>query len=150
VGPKEPAAGDQEEVPPLPHRRGVLGACEPASSRPASARLASAAPLPSVANPQDQTAFPWRDDVLAGRRDGLMARWCQTTRPTLAQSPAPGRPVRQAPVRQAPVRQANVGGADRVTGANEFDVKTTPDGRTASAFAGPGVIRVAAATPAGP
>ena len=66
--------------------------------------------------------------------------WCQTARPTLAQSLAPG----------TPVRQASIGGADGFTGANEFDVRTTPDGRTASAFAAPGVIRVAAATPAGP
>jgi hypothetical protein len=168
------------EVPPSPHRRRVLRAL---ASLPVLGRagMATAAPLPLVATPQDQVRFPDGATMLvAGPSGGLMAQWCRAIRPTLAQSLAPG----------LPVRQTNVGGPDGVTGANEFDARIMPDGRTvlltpgdaaitwlvgdprakfdvthwvpvmacvtpaivvarASAFAVPGVIRVAATTPAG-
>ena len=118
---KDPRPETKKEVPPLPHRRCVLGAF---ASRP-------------VLGP--------RAGVGCASPAGCQPAWCQTTRPTLAPSLAPG-----LRVREAPVRQPNVGGADGFTGANEFDVRTTPDGRTASASAAPGVIRVAAAHQPGP
>jgi hypothetical protein len=145
------------------------------------AGMPSAAPVPLVATPEDQVRFPDGATLLvAGPTGGLMAQWARTVQPVLAQSLAPG----------LPVRQTDVGGPDGVTGANEFDVRINPDGRTtlltpgdaaitwlvgdprakfdvahwvpvmacvtpavvvarASAFAAPGVIRVAATTPAG-
>lgn len=168
------------ETPPSPHRRRVLGVLV---SLPVLGRvqMPSAGPVPLVATPQDQVRFPDGATMLvAGPNGGLMAQWARIMRPVLAQSLAPG----------LPVRQTNVGGPDGVTGANEFDVRITPDGRTvllapgdaaitwlvgdprakfdvahwvpvmacvapavvvarASAFAAPGVVRVAATTPAG-
>jgi hypothetical protein len=168
------------EFPSSPHRRRVLGglASLPILSR---AGMASAAPVPLVAAPQDQVRFPDGATMLvAGPSGGLIAQWCHTMRPALVQSLSPG----------LPVRQEDVGGPDGVTAANEFDVRITPDGRTVlltpgdaaitwlvgdprakfdvahwvpvmacvtpavvvargSAFAAPGVIRVAATTPAG-
>jgi len=167
-------------IPPSPYRRSVLGALAtlPILGRP---RMTLAAPVPLVATPQDQVRFPDGATMLvAGPSGGLMAQWCQAMRPTLVQCLAPG----------LPFRQEDVGGPDGVTGANEFDVRITPDGRTvlltpgdaattwlvgdprakfdvahwvpvmacvtpavvvarASAFAAPGVVRVAATTPAG-
>jgi hypothetical protein len=168
------------ETPPSLRRRRVLGVLGglPILGR---AGMGSAAPIPLVAVPDDQVRFPDGATMLvAGPSGGLMAQWARTVWPALAQSLAPG----------LPVRQTDVGGPDGVTGANEFDVRVTPDGRTvlltpgdaaitwlvgdprakfdvahwvpvmacvtpavvvarASAFASPGVIRVAGTTPAG-
>jgi hypothetical protein len=170
------------DTPPSPQRRRVLGAL---ASLPILGRAGSLSAAPAAfppPPPQDQVRFPDGATVLvAGPSGGLMAQWARTVRPALAQSLAPG----------LPIHQHDVGGPDGVTGANQFDVRVTPDGRTVllvpgdavtawlvgdprakfdvahwvsvmvcttpavvvarpAAFASAGVIRVAAATPAGP
>lgn len=173
--------GRMTDSPASPCRRRVLGAL---GSLPILgwARQALAAPAPSPPEPDDHVHFPEGATILvAGPGGGLMAQWAQAVRPALAQSLAPG----------LAIHQKDVGGPDGVTGANQFEARVTPDGRTIllvpgdaatawlagdprakfdvahwvpvmacttpgvvvgrpAAFGSAGVVRVAAATPAGP
>ena len=68
-----------------------------------------------------ETPFPDGATILvAGPGNGAMDRWARLLRPVLAQSVDPGEAM----------RQTVGGGADGVTGANQFDTRVVPDGRT--------------------
>lgn len=58
--------------------------------------------------------------LVAGPDGGAMDRWGNLLQPALAQSLAPG----------IVMRQTTAGGADGVTGANQFDTRVAPDGHT--------------------
>jgi hypothetical protein len=109
------------DTPPSPQRRRVLGAL---ASLPILGRARPLLAAPSAfpaPPPGDQVRFPDGATILvAGPGGGLMAQWARTMRPALAQSLAPG----------LTIHQHDVGGPDGVTGANQFDVRVTPDGRT--------------------
>lgn len=94
-------------------RRAVLGAI-------GSAVLAGAVPGRAAADPQPR--FPDGVTLLvAGPEDGRLDRWAAALAAALPQVlPEAGA-----------VRQQNSGGADGVTGANQFDARATPDGGTA-------------------
>ena len=112
---------------PSPARRRWLGLL---ASLPMLGRAGtlSAAPLPSSPSPSspstgplERVRFPDGAMILvAGPDGGVMDRWARAVQPVLAQSLAAG----------VVVQQIAVGGADGVTGANQFDVRVTPDGRT--------------------
>jgi hypothetical protein len=96
----------------------VLARARPAWAWPESSALA--APVPAQpANP----GLPFPDGatlVVAGPAGGLLDRWAQAVRPTLAQGLPP----------DTRLRLRTTGGADGVTGANQFDARTAPDGLT--------------------
>jgi hypothetical protein len=96
----------------------VLARARPALAWPESSALA--APLPAQpANP----GLPFPDGatiIVAGPDGGLLDRWAQAVRPALMQALPPGTQLRLRPA----------GGADGVTGANQFDARTAPDGLT--------------------
>ena len=97
--------------PPKPlRRRHLLGLL---AAVPATAHAAPASPAP---------AFPDGATLLAaGPQGGSTDRWADWLAPLLAHDLPPS----------ARLRRETVGGADGVTGANQFDARITPDGATA-------------------
>jgi len=105
---------------PSPGRRRLLGllAGLPALGR---TRRSVAAPTLGVTPVLADTPFPDGATILvAGPDDGAMDRWAHLLQPALAQSLPPG----------VAMRKTAAGGADGVTGANQFDTRVAPDGRT--------------------
>jgi len=85
---------------------------------PAAMRAGSllAAPSPMAAAP-----FAERPKLLvAGPADGSLNRWADALLPALEQSLPP----------DTSIRRVDVGSADGVTGANQFEVRGVPDGQT--------------------
>jgi len=90
-----------------------------------------AAPSFGISPALADTPFPDGATILvAGPDDGAMARWARVLRPVLAQSLDPGMGA----------RQTDVGGADGVTGANQFDTRVAPDGHTVLLAPGEAVL----------
>ena len=80
-----------------------------------------AAPSFGISPALADTPFPDGATILvAGPDGGAMGRWADLLKPALAQALAPG----------IVVRQTAAGGPDGVTGANQFDTRVSPDGRT--------------------
>lgn len=115
---------------PSPGRRQLLGllASLPLLGR---AERSVAAPSFGISPALADTPFPDGATILvAGPDGGTMDRWAHLLQPALAQSLAPG----------VVVRQTVTGGADGVTGANQFDTRVAPDGRTVLLAPGDTVI----------
>jgi hypothetical protein len=105
---------------PSPGRRRLLGLL---ASLPALgwAGRSRAAPSFGISPALADTPFPDGATILvAGPDDGAMDRWAHLLQPALAQSLPPG----------VAMRQIASGGPDGVTGANQFDTRVAPDGRT--------------------
>jgi len=105
---------------PSPCRRRILGLL---ASLAVLGRAGRSVAAPSFGIPQALADTPFPDDVrilVAGPDNGAMDHWARLLQPALAQSLAPG----------VTIRQTADGGADGVTGANEFDTRVALDGRT--------------------
>jgi hypothetical protein len=105
---------------PSPCRRRLLGLL---ASLPVlgQAGQSIAAPSFGISPAFADTPFPDGARILvAGPDNGAMDHWARLLQPALAQSLAPG----------VDMRQTAAGGADGVTGANEFDTRVALDGRT--------------------
>jgi len=89
-----------------------------ATTLPAAMRAGqlSATPSPAV-------VVPFAEDpklLVAGPADGALNRWADALLPALQQSLPP----------DTSIRRVEVGSADGVTGANQFEVRGVPDGQT--------------------
>jgi hypothetical protein len=96
----------------------VLAPLRAARAWPESSALATPVPM-QPANP----GLPFPDAatlIVAGPEGGLLDRWAQVVRPALIQPLPP----------DTRLRLHTAGGADGVTGANQFDARTAPDGLT--------------------
>lgn len=92
--------------------------------------LASLATLPAVmragrvlAAPPPAGAVPFPDNpklLVAGPEDGSLNRWADALQPALQQSLPP----------DTTIRRVEIGSADGVTGANQFEARGVPDGMT--------------------
>lgn len=105
---------------PSPGRRRLLGLL---ASLPVLGRAGRGVAAPSfgISPALADTPFPDGATILvAGPAGGAMDHWARVLQPALAQSLAPG----------VAMRQTAAGGADGVTGANQFDTRVAPDGRT--------------------
>ncbi|HUB15397.1 MAG TPA: hypothetical protein VMB34_25835 [Acetobacteraceae bacterium] len=92
---------------------------------------AAAAPSFGITPALADTPFPDGPGLLvAGPDDGAMDHWANLLRPTLGQLLDPG----------VPMRQKSAGGADGVTGANQFDTRIAPDGHTVLLAPGEAVL----------
>jgi len=101
---------------PYPGRRRLLAML---TALPAMARAGSllAAPPPPV------VAAPFAESpklLVAGPSDGMLNRWADALQPALEQSLPP----------ETSIRRLEVGSADGVTGANQFEARGAPDGLT--------------------
>lgn len=108
------------ETLPTPGRRRLLGLL---ASLPVlgQAGRSMAAPSFGISPALADTPFPDGAKILvAGPDGGSMDRWARLLQPAIAQSLAPG----------VVMRQTAAGGADGVTGANQFDTRVAPDGHT--------------------
>ena len=115
---------------PSPERRRVLGFLASLLVLGRAAR-GVAAPSFGVTPALAETPFPEGATILvAGPDNGAMDRWAHLLRPVLAQSVDPG----------GAMRQTAGGGADGVTGANRFDTRVVPDGRTVLLAPGESVL----------
>lgn len=110
-------------VPPVGRRRLLrlmsalpLSAAAPLSSFNPGTRFAAAdpPPIPTAPFPNGATL------LVAGPDGGRLAQWGRLIAPGLSQPLPPG----------TGVRLATTGGADGVTGANQFDTRAAPDGST--------------------
>ena len=82
--------------------------------------FAACAAAPAFAAPV--TAFPdGATLIVAGPPGRQVDRWADLLSPALGRALPPG----------TPLQRQHVGGADGVTGANQFEARTTPDGATA-------------------
>src|SRR5271165_388131 len=106
---------------PIDRRRALLAlACLPllARSRRAAARprfIPQAMAAPAAAFPDGATI------LVAGPDGGKTDAWTRVIVPALAQALPP----------ETPIRKTASGGPDGVTGANQFDARSAPDGQTA-------------------
>jgi hypothetical protein len=103
-------------------RRRVLALLSglPVMGRAVGAVAASPRFIPS-ASAQPLPAFPQGATILvAGPDGGRIDAWTRVLVPTLGKALPPETPIRTTPA----------GGADGVTGANQFDARTAPDGQT--------------------
>jgi hypothetical protein len=92
--------------------------------------LASLGTLPAIARvrrlnaaPSSAAAAPFPDNprlLVAGPEDGVLNRWADALQPALGQSLPP----------DTAIRRVEIGSADGVTGANQFEVRGVPDGMT--------------------
>src|SRR6266568_3931148 len=99
----------------VPGRRGILRAL-------AGLPLFAANPLPGTP-PLSGGAEPFPQTVrllVAGPEHGRLGRWADAIGPALAQALPPN----------TVVRGESAGGADGVTGANQFETRVAPDGAT--------------------
>ncbi|HEY3848824.1 MAG TPA: hypothetical protein VGL95_17100 [Acetobacteraceae bacterium] len=104
-----------------PCRRRLLGLLASLPILPGRVGRSMAAPSFGISPALADTPFPDGATILvAGPDGGAMDRWAGLLQSALAQSLAPG----------IVMRQTAAGGADGVTGANQFDTRVAPDGRT--------------------
>jgi hypothetical protein len=118
------------ETLPSPGRRRLLGLL---ASLPVLgwAGRSLAAPSFGISPALADTPFPDGATILvAGPDGGAMDRWARLLQPAMAQSLAPG----------VVMRQTAAGGADGVTGANQFDTRVAPDGHTVLLAPGEAVL----------
>jgi hypothetical protein len=109
---------------PSPDRRRLLGML---ASLPVFGRAGEVLAAPALGD----VPFPDGATILvAGPDGGALERWARAVQPALAQSLAPG----------TVVHQTAAGGADGVTGANQFDTRVAPDGRTVLLTPGEAVL----------
>lgn len=88
---------------------------------------------PLVAAPQPAAAVPFPDSprlLVAGPDDGALNRWADALQPALEQSLPP----------DTAIRRVEVGSADGVTAANQFEVRGVPDGTTVLMVPGQAVL----------
>ena len=77
----------------------------------------------SLGAPASEVAVPFSESprlLVAGPSDGALNRWADALLPALEQSLPPA----------APIHRIEVGSADGVTGANQFEARGAPDGLT--------------------
>jgi len=77
----------------------------------------------SLGDPASEVAVPFTEGprlLVAGPSDGTLNRWADALLPALEQSLPP----------TAPIHRIEVGSADGVTGANQFEARGAPDGLT--------------------
>ncbi len=100
---------------PRPSRRRLLAM---AATLPVTARAGKLFAAPS---PVPAALFPNGPKLLvAGPADGSLNRWADALQPALEQSLLP----------DTSIRRVEIGSADGVTGANQFEVRGVPDGAT--------------------
>src|SRR3954469_3731213 len=99
---------------PRPGRRRLLAMLTALPAMRAGA--ASAAPQQAVAAPFVESPRI----LVAGPSDGTLNRWADALLPALEQSLPP----------DTSIRRVEVGSADGVTGANQFEARGAPDGMT--------------------
>ncbi len=105
---------------PSPHRRRALGllAGLPLLGRASRASADTSATVPPGASP---VPLPGDATMLVpGPNGGTLNRWARLVQPALAQSVGPG----------TQFHQTEIGGADGVTAANQFEARGAPDGFT--------------------
>src|SRR5579872_5580489 len=106
---------------PKPGRRRLLAML---TALPALARTGTSSAAPALAAttpPMPAIPFPEGAKLLvAGPRDGGLNRWADALQPALEQSLPP----------DTSIRRLEIGAADGVTGANQFEVRGVPDGMT--------------------
>src|SRR5690242_2072345 len=110
---------------PRPGRRCLLAMllALPAAMR---AGQSSAAPTSEVAAPFAETPRL----LVAGPRDGALNRWADALLPALEQSLPP----------DTAIHRTEIGSADGVTGANQFEARGAPDGLTVMLAPGQAVL----------
>ncbi len=89
-----------------------------------SASVAAVLAHPALALPVRPASTPFADGatlLVAGPESGAIDRWALLLGPALGRGLPPG----------TQIRTETVGGLDGVTGANQFEARTTPDGTTA-------------------
>ncbi|HUN38833.1 MAG TPA: hypothetical protein VMU81_00940 [Acetobacteraceae bacterium] len=115
---------------PSPDRRRMLAVL---AGLPVLGRARWSVAAPSFGITPALAAVPFPDGVsilVAGPENGAMDRWATLLRPALGQALDPG----------ITMRQRDVGGADGVTGANQFDTRVAPDGHTVLLAPGEAVL----------
>lgn len=106
--------------PPIGRRRLLAGLTTVPALMRAGTLFAAPAPT-SVTLAGTIAEFPEKPRILvAGPEDGLLNRWADALLPVLEQSLPP----------DTAIQRIDVGSADGVTGANQFDVRGVPDGMT--------------------
>ena len=123
-----------DTLPSLERRRVLRALAALPLAGPASELLAAppqAAPTLTATPALGGTPFPEGATILiAGPEAGAMAHWSQAMHSALAEALAPG----------IALHQTTAGGADGVTGANQFDTRVAPDGRTVLLTPGEAVL----------
>ncbi len=102
----------------------VLARAGRALAAPARTITVQNAPVASIPFP-DGVAL-----LVAGPADGALNRWADALQPAIGQSLQP----------DTTIRRLNIGGADGVTGANQFAARAAPDGLTAMLVPGQSVL----------
>ena len=103
------------------------------SNAPAPNPAPAPTPARTITPNAPVAATPFPDGVallVAGPADGALNRWADGLQPALEQSLQ----------YDATIRRLTIGGADGVTGANQFQVRGAPDGRTAMLVPGQSVL----------
>ena len=131
-----------------PCRRRVLSMAAGLLTASTMSRSAGAVTSPAVASPAmpgvaapgmsaAQTSFPERPAlVVAGPPQGRLDHWADLLIPALARV----FPSAFAGLAAQPIARSAVGGADGVTGANQFEAHVSPDGGTALLLPGSAAI----------
>ena len=113
---------------PASGRRGLLGLL---TALPVLARAGTASAAAALTNTVAAIPFPEGVSLLvAGPSGGDLSRWADTLQPALEQSLPP----------DTSIRRVDVGGADGVTGANQFEARGAPDGLTVLLVPGDAVL----------
>src|SRR6516162_5723946 len=102
---------------PRPGRRCLLGMLTTLPAMTRAGRLLAAAPPTTALSP------PFAETprlLVAGPADGALNRWADALLPALEQSLSP----------DATIKRVEIGSADGVTGANQFEARGAPDGQT--------------------
>jgi hypothetical protein len=105
--------------PPLARRRLLLAL----TALPALTRAGTLLAAPSQGGPVAGTVMPFAEKprlLVAGPQDGALNLWADALLPALEQSLPP----------DTAIQRVEVGSADGVTGANQFEVRGVPDGMT--------------------
>ncbi len=111
-----------------PSRRCALSMAAGLIAGSAAFRIAGAAAATSASAPTVQASFPGGPGlVVAGPPQGRLDHWADLLIPALAHV----FPSAFAGLAAQPVARSVVGGADGVTGANQFEARVPPDGDTA-------------------
>ena len=107
--------GDQDDRPAANRPAQPSGNADHPARRDAGGELRAATPLPAAAPFAETPRL-----LVAGPADGALNRWADALLPALEQSLPP----------DTAIRRVEIGSADGVTGANQFEARGAPDGQT--------------------